>query len=239
MAETYFYFKGKDIKCINAEIVKNSAVNTHENTVSASDVIKGLLAGFSLKTDDDNSEHINAMLSLKTDSKSYQSFQSFNLDVYGVMSIEIFHGTLKEEIYFQRKNNDQIIAQEMISELIEKLDGAGMMKKGCEEIDIDKYEKNKSISIPNANDTTHNSVIYSSTSTKTYNKSEPTVFGRTTELPSKEAFVSMKENVQKISAGDYKPEPFKLVTDEKGEEIEDWEDEFYDTKGYRYGCMGY
>lgn len=236
----YFSFKDSEIKLVTIEVIKDSDVK--KDKIDASDIIEGKFAGFSIKACEEGND-IATLLTLKVGA----TFQSLNLDTHGVMSLEVFHSRFKEEIYFQKKNSDQIIAKEMILELIEKLDKAGMMKTGCEDVDIDKY-KDTADTLPvkqtaNTYNQRHNST-YShnhNTTHKTYltakekaDRTKPTVIKKVSDVPDKAMLATMRENVIKLSTGDYEQPAFEKIVDKNGKEVEDWEGEAY--SGYSGMC---
>lgn len=243
MADTKNYFKLQDkIKFVTVEIISKTVCEKAITAIQSKDIKHGLFQGFKEETDENKES--TALIYLDMHDKT-STMEAFNPKKNNVVYIEVGHGQYREEIFFQAKATDQQSAISILHELVTILKKEDMVKVGTSYIQTTKYtdlpqkftdnkkSNNNSYSRSSSYGDTYNNTIYNRpkttylTATEKKAKTKPTLFKRTSIIPTEELLLLMKIKVQEIQKGDYKQPIFKKtkVEETKGANGKDWEEE--------------
>jgi hypothetical protein len=244
--------KGNDVKYVTVELLMKDAIETAQVWQDQKDkVIFGLLKGVEKKIVAAGSgEEVFTLVSLPD-----KSTKLCNLDVFNILSLEVYDGVERDITFFRSSNEDQNSALQMVEEIVLILTEAKRMVGDSELIDVSTFtELPKDFSTSKAaSPSTQTGMVksynqpathhhgHATTHTPSYThtsytkEKEPTIFKRTSRKPTKAALDKMREAVLAIQAGKYEPKIPIIKDDDK----EDDDKEAHTSKTYPYDDEDY
>jgi len=243
----YFDFTDK-IDYVAVEVISKETCEKSVTAIKADDVIYGLFQGFREKVKE--SGIVASLIYLDMNDKN-RSMMGYNPKSHNVVYIEVGHGQYREEIFFQSTPTDQQNALGILRELVEILREEGLVKSGTSYVDTTKYTElpKKIAGKTNTSSASANTSSYSPMTDPSYNdlcgygmagynnnynnsnyltaaekkkRTKPTLFKRSSSLPTEEALTLMKDKILQIQAGVYVQPKFKKT---EIEEIDDTDDD--------------
>jgi len=220
--------KGTEIKYVTIELLMKDAIGTAQVWQDQRDkVIYGLLKGIEKKKATQGDGEDTFILLSHAD----KTTKVCNLDVFNVLSFEVYDGIERDITFFRSSEEDQNSAFEMIEEVIKVLTEAKRLIGNSDLIDVSTFtDLPKDFSEADANGPsvktgaakTYNQQSHTvhhqghtaghgvggsyNNHTTTYTREkEPTVFKRTSRKPTKAFLDKMRNAVMAIAAGEYEP----------------------------------
>lgn len=228
--------KGDSIKYVVLEVLMNNVAEISQIWEDQKDkVLYGLLKGLENRKEVGKEEEKFILIR-----GSDKVTRVCNLEVYNILSLEIYDGIERDITFFRSSEEDQEAALQMISEVVELLKEAKKTLGTTDLIDVDKFtdipkdftgESDKSNSTANVvggkyGATQHgtqynkNTTAYNQANTYTRPEKEPTSFKRTSRKPTKIFLEKMRESVLAIQAGNYELNIPVIKNDDDPEEEE-------------------
>jgi hypothetical protein len=253
--------KGDSIKYVTIELLMKDAIETAQVWQDQKEkVVYGVLKGIASKESEKSSEKFILV------GVPDKSSKACNLEIFNILSFEIYDGTERDITFFRADKEDQKAAFGMVEEIIKILKEAKRTSNGGELIDINSFsdlpkdfssEKDGKVTSPSTNfgtgktatagyvnNNAHSSVYHNTgyTYTTPPKEKEVTVLKRTSRKPTQAMLDKMKEAVLSIAAGTYETKLPKIKNDEK-EKDDKTEDHTpgvkvysYDDEDYGYCC---